>query len=124
VLQVVCPACGAKLNIRDDLKGKRINCGGCTNSFSIASHSEQVVVPMQVVSAQTQAAQPQKSHGLAGPAIRMQPNAYRARLRRPSLLTRVLSLAVQLGITCGTLYAGYYFFRNVSLYKKLLKLLR
>ena len=104
MLQVVCPACGAKLNIRDDLKGKRINCGACTNSFSIASQAEQVVIPTQVVATRSQQFQAEP----AGPVIRADSISYRAKYRRPSLLTRVISLAIQIGITCGTLYGGYY----------------
>jgi len=120
VLQVVCPACGAKLNIRDDLKGKRINCGGCTNSFSIASLANQEVVPTQVVPTQTPATQTLRPQSRAGPVILTHSisKSYRSRLRRTSLLTKVISLTIQLGITCGTFYAGYYLLSQRAVVQK------
>jgi len=108
VLQVVCPACGAKLNIRDDFKGKRINCGGCGKKFAIASQDVPVVAPTQVdpsVSPPTAPPDPQLV-----PLIRTHSSSYRSRLRGTSLFQKTLSILLHLTVPLATLYAGYHLY--------------
>ncbi len=107
MLSVVCPACATNLQISDDLKGKRVNCGGCGNAFSIASHAEQVVVPTQVVSAESQLSDAEQPQSPDRPLIQTGYKSFQRRVRGTSAFQKVLFSLLHLCIPLATVYGGY-----------------
>ncbi len=112
MLSVVCPSCSAQLQLDVELKGKRVRCGTCSNTFLVAEQAERVAIPIENAPVQSITPPPTSSPTFSpnpSVSIRTHAGSQRRNNHKPSVITQVLSLLIQLGVSASIVYMGYYF---------------